>query len=196
MGAEDVRGDGVQPPTYPFRCYGAEGQCASAANSSASEPGQASEGRGFDAPNFSCYTQASSQGQADDLIRDWLDRSALSPWLTGLWLAAFASVVGMFIFLPENSWDLRVSSEAMHYLRMGADPYAASIAHQRAEAALGHRVFIYWYPPISIEFLKVLNMVPALLRAAIFWMVYAVGFGLQLWAGSRFVLATEWRVLR
>ena len=167
--------------------------------------GAASEGRGIDAPEFLLLHSGIFARESDDLIRDWLDRSARSPWLTGLWFAAFASVVGMFIFLPDNSWDLRVSSEAMQYLRMGVDPYAASLARQRAEAALGHdkgeaalghRVFVYLYPPISIEFLKVLNMVPAWLRAAIFWMVYAVGFGLQLWAGSRFALAAEWRVLR
>jgi hypothetical protein len=175
------------------------------ANNSTSEPGRRRRGEGLMLRSFSCYTQASSQGKADDLIRDWLDRNKPSPWLTALWFAAFASVVGMFIFLPENSFDLRVSSEAMHYLRMGVDPYAASIARQKAEAALGHhkgeaalghRVFVYLYPPISIELLKVLNMVPALLRAAIFWMVYAVGFGLQLWAGSRFALAAERRMLR
>ena len=93
----------------------------------------------------------------------------------------------------------------MHCLRMGVDPYAASLARQKAEAtlghdkgeaALGHHVFVYLYPPISIEFLKVLDMVPAWLRAAIFWMVYAVGFGLQLWAGSRVALETERRMLR
>jgi hypothetical protein len=73
----------------------------------------------------------------------------------------------MFIFLPENSFDLRVTSEAMHYLRIGVDPYAVSLAHQKAEAALGHhkgeaalghRVFVYLYPPISIELLKALNI--------------------------------------
>jgi len=110
----------------------------------------------------------------------------------------------MFIVLP-NSFDLRVSSEAMHCLRMGVDLYAASLARQKAEAALGHdkgeaalghRVFVYLYPPISIEFLKVLNMLPAWLRAAIFWMVYALGFGLQLWAGSRFALEAERHMLR
>ncbi len=146
--------------------------------------------------SFACYTQASSQGKADDLIRDWFRRNKPSPWLTALWFAALASVAGMFIFLPENCWDLRVSSEAMHYLRMGLDPYAASIAHQKAEAALGHRVFLYWYPPVSIEFLKLLNLLPALLRAAIFWMIYAMGFGLQLWAGSRFALPAERHMLR
>lgn len=144
------------------------------------------------------------QGKADNLIRDWLDRDKPSPWLTALWLAALASVAGMFIFLP-NSFDLRVSSEAMHSLRVGVDPYAASLARQKAEAALGHRkgeaalghhVFVYLYPPISIEFLKVLNRVPALLRGVIFWMFYALGFGLQLWAGSRFALAVERRMLR
>jgi hypothetical protein len=144
----------------------------------------------------SCYTQASSQGKANDLIRDWLDRNAPSPWLTALWIAAFTSVAGMFVFLPENCWDLRVWNEAMHYLQKGMDPYAASIARQKAEAALGHRVFLYWFPPVSIEFLKLLNLLPALLRAAIFWIVYAVGFGLQLWAGARFALASERRMLR
>src|ERR1019366_597864 len=166
--------------------------------------GAASEGRGIDAPSFACYTQASSQGRADDLIRDWFRRNKPSPWLTALWFAALASVAGMFIFLP-NSFDLRVSSEAMRYVRMGVDPYAVSLERQKAEAALGHdkgqaalghRVFVYLYPPISIEFLKVLNMLPAWLRAAIFWMVYAVGFGLQLWAGSRFALEAERRMLR
>ena len=119
----------------------------------------------------------------------------------------------MFIFLP-NSFDLRPYSEAMHYLRMGVDPYAAILARQKAEdapehdkaeaalghdkgeAAFGHRVFGYLYPPISIEFLKVLNMVPAWLRGAMFWIAYAVGFGLQLWAGSRFALEAERRMLR
>jgi hypothetical protein len=142
-----------------------------------------------------------------------LDRNKPSPWLTALWFAALASVVGMFIFLP-NSFDLRAYSEAMHYLRIGVDPYAAILARQKAEvvlghdkreaalghdkgeAAFGHRVFGYLYPPISIEFLKALNMVPAWLRGAIFWMFYAVGFGLQLWAGSRFALAAERRTLR
>ncbi len=142
---------------------------------------------------------------SDDLIRSWLDRNAPSPGVTVLWCAALVSIAGMFIFLPEKGFDLRVSSEAMQYLRMGVDPYAASLARQKAEAALGHskgeaalghHVFVYLYPPISIEFLKVLNMVPALVRAALYWMVYAVGFGLQLWAGSRFALAAEWRVLR
>jgi hypothetical protein len=154
--------------------------------------------------SFACYTQASSQGKADDLNRDWFRHNKASPWLTALWFAALASMAGMFIFLP-NSFDLRVSSEAMRYVRMGVDPYAAGLAlqkaeaalgHDKGEAALGHRVFLYWYPPISIEFLKVLNMVPAWLRAAIFWMVYAVGFGLQLWAGSRFALPAERQMLR
>jgi hypothetical protein len=134
-----------------------------------------------------------------------LDRNKPSPWLTALWLAAFASVLGMFLFLPENSFDLRVSSEAMHYLRMGVDPYAvslerqkaeAALGHSKGEAALGHHVFVYLYPPISIEILKVLNRVPALLRAAIFWMAYAVGFGLQLWGGSRFAPEAERHMLR
>jgi hypothetical protein len=133
-----------------------------------------------------------------------LDRNKPSPWLTALWLAALASVAGMFIFLP-NSFDLRVSSEAMRYVRMGVDPYAVSLERQKAEAALGydkgqaalgHRVFVYLYPPISIEFLKALNLVPAWLRAAMFWIAYAVGFGLQLWAGSRFALEAERRMLR
>jgi hypothetical protein len=130
------------------------------------------------------------------MIRDWWDRHAPSPWLAALWLAAFAALAGMFVFLPENCFDLRVSSEAMHYLRAGLDPYAASIAHQKAEAALGHRVFSYTYPPVSIEFLNLLNLVPALLRAAIFWTAYAAGLGLQLWAGSRFALPSERRMLR
>ena len=111
----------------------------------------------------------------------------------------------MFLFLPENSFDLRVSSEAMHYVRMGVDPYAvslerqkaeAALGHSKGEAALGHRVFVYLYPPISIEILKVLNMVPAWLRAAIFWMAYAAGFGLQLWGVSRFALPAERHMLR
>ena len=145
------------------------------------------------------------QGKADTLIRDWLDRNKPSPWLTALWFAALASVAGMFIFLPENSFDLRVTSEAMHYLRIGVDPYGVSLArqkaeaalgHQKGEAALGHSVFVYLYPPISIEILKVLNMIPGWLRAALYWMVYAVGFGLQLWAGSRFALAAERHMLR
>jgi len=155
--------------------------------------------------SFPCYTQASSQGKADDLIREWLDRNGFSLWLTALWFAALASVAGMFIFLPENSFDLRVSSEAMHYVRMGVDPYAVSLARQKAEAALGHdkgqaalghHVFVYLYPPVSIEFLKALNMIPAWLRAAMFWIAYALGFGLQLWAGSRFALAAERHMLR
>jgi hypothetical protein len=163
------------------------------------------QGRRIDAPSSTGYTRSSSQGKANNLIRDWVDGNKPSPWLMALWLAAFASVVGMFIFLPENSFDLRVSSEAMHYLRMGVDPYVASLARQKAEAALGHskgeaalghHVFVYLYPPISIEFLKVLNMVPAWPRAAIFWIAYAVGFGLQLWAGSRFAPAAERRMLR
>jgi hypothetical protein len=79
------------------------------------------------------------QGKADTLIRDWLDRNKPSPWLTALWFAALASVAGMFIFLPENSFDLRVTSEAMHYLRIGVDPYGVSLARQKAEAALGHQ---------------------------------------------------------
>jgi hypothetical protein len=166
------------------------------ANNFASEPGRRRRGREIDAPSSSWYTQASSQGKADDLIHDWWDRNAPSPWLTALWFAAFASVAGMFVFLPENCWDLRVLSEAMHYLRTGLDPYAASIAHQKAEAAHGHRVFLFWYPPVSIEFLKVISVVPALLRAVMFWIVYAVGFGLQLWAGSRFALMSERRMLR
>jgi hypothetical protein len=148
---------------------------------------------------------ASSQVKAENLVRDWVDRNKPSPWLAALWCATLVSVVGMFIFLPENSFDLRVTSEAMHYLRMGVDPYAvslerqkaeAALGHSKGEAALGHHVFVYLYPPISIEILKVLNRVPAWLRAAIFWIAYAAGFGLQLWGASRFALPAERHMLR
>ena len=143
--------------------------------------------------------------KAKNLIRDWLDRNKPSPWLAALWCATLASVLGMFIFLPENSFDLRVTSEAMHYLQMGVDPYGvslerqkaeAALGHSKGEAALGHHVFVYLYPPVSIEILKVLNMIPAWLRTAIFWIAYATGFGLQLWAGSRFALPAEQHMLR
>ena len=150
----------------------------------------------MDVASPSCYTQTICAGETDDLIRDWWVRNLPSAWLMALWLAALASLAGMFLLLPENSWDLRVLSEGMHYLRTGLDPYAASIAHQKAEAAHGHRVFLYWYPPFSIEFLKVVNVVPALLREVMFWIVYAVGFALQLWTGSRFALLSERRMLR
>lgn len=102
----------------------------------------------------------------------------------------------MFLFLPENCWDLRVTTEALHYLRLGLDPYAASIAHEQVEAAHGHRVFIYWYPPISILLLRVLNVIPALVRSLMFWAVYVAGFGLQMWGASRYALPGERHKLR
>ena len=111
----------------------------------------------------------------------------------------------MFLFLPDTSFDLRVTSEAMRYVRMGVDPYEVSLAlqkeeaargHDKNEAALGHHVFVYMYPPVSIEFLRALNLIPGPVRAAMFWMAYGVGFWLQLWAGSRFAHAAEYRLLR
>jgi len=106
------------------------------------------------------------------------------------------SVAGMFLFLPENCWDLRVTTEALRYLRLGLDPYAASIAHEQAEAALGHRVFIYWYPPVSILLLRIINIIPAIMRSLMFWAVYVAGLGLQMWGASRYALPSERHKLR
>lgn len=111
-------------------------------------------------------------------------------------MAAILSVGGMFLFLPENCWDLRVTTAALRYLRHGLDPYAASIAHEQAEAALGHRVFIYWYPPISILLLRIVNVIPAFVRSLMFWAIYVAGFGLQMWGASRYALPGERHKLR
>jgi len=102
----------------------------------------------------------------------------------------------MLLFLPENCWDLRVSSEALHYLRQGLDPYSASIAHEKVEAALGYRVFIYWYPPLSIFFLQAINLIPGMLRSLMFWGMYVAGFGLQIWGASQYALPNARRILR
>ncbi len=123
------------------------------------------------------------------VLRNW-------PWCTILWVATICAVVGMFLWLPDRCWDLRVSTEALGYLRQGLDPYQASIAHQKMEEALGHHVFLYWYPPVSIDFLRALNLIPAVLRSLLFWLAYFAGLGLQLWAGAKLVRTSEWKTVR
>lgn len=140
--------------------------------------------------------QASFAQEYESLNRTWFRRNSSQWLLTALWVAALVPVAGMFVFLPDNCWDLRVTTEALRYVRLGLDPYAASIAHEQAEAALGHRVFIYWYPPISILFLRAINVIPELLRSLMFWAAYVAGFGLQLWGASRYALPTERNKLR
>jgi len=75
---------------------------------------------------------------------------------------------------------------------------AGDVSHDFAklEAALGYRVFIYWYPPLSIFFLQAINLIPGMLRSLMFWGMYVAGFGLQIWGASQYALPNARRILR
>lgn len=117
------------------------------------------------------------------------------PWATLLWVGAACSVVGMAIWLPVG-WDLAVYQQAMKDLREGLDPYLAGPARLAGQDVAGTPHYFYLYPPITLKFLQFANLFPSLAGRVLYWLVYAAGFGCQLWAGYQLALPAERRVLK
>lgn len=117
------------------------------------------------------------------------------PWLTLLWIGAAASVIGMAAYLPVG-WDLDVYRQSLRDLRAGLDPYAVGPARAMAkDATAGPHYFFVW-PPITLRLFKLASFMPPLPGLVLYWLIYAAGFGAQLWAGFQLALAPEQRVLR
>jgi len=116
------------------------------------------------------------------------------PWSTLLWIGAACSVVGMAICLPLG-WDLAVVQQAMKDLREGLDPYVAELARLSALGSGRHAYNVYVYPPLTLRFLRLANLIPSVPGHLLCWLVYAAGFGCQLWAGFQLALPSERRIL-
>jgi hypothetical protein len=123
------------------------------------------------------------------------DEISAWPWATLLWMGAACSVVGMAICLPVG-WDLAVYRQAMKDLRDGLDPYLAGPARLAGQDVTGSPHYFYLYPPITLKFLQLANLVPSLAGRVLYWLVYAAGFGCQLWAGYQLALPVERRILK
>jgi hypothetical protein len=52
------------------------------------------------------------------------------------------------------------------------------------------------YPPITLKLVQLANFLPLLAGLVLYWLVYAAGFGCQLWAGYQLALPAERRVLK
>jgi len=117
------------------------------------------------------------------------------PWPALLWIGAGCSIVGMAMVLPV-AWDLAVIQQAMRDLRGGLDPYVAELARLAAIGPRAHDYNVYPYPPVTLIFLRFANLFPTILGRALFWIIYAAGFGAQLWAGFQLALPAERRILR
>ncbi|MGA2002092.1 MAG: hypothetical protein ABSG70_01845 [Terriglobales bacterium] len=117
------------------------------------------------------------------------------PWLTLLWIAAAASVVGMAMVLPVG-WDLDVYRQSVKDLREGLDPYVVGPARAMTKnTATGPHYFFVW-PPIILKLFKLATSIPALPGLVLYWLIYAAGFGAQLWAGFQLASTAEQRALR
>jgi hypothetical protein len=82
-------------------------------------------------------------------------------------------------------WDLHVYENALHALKAGHDPYLDGIAVQRVfHAHLAEHLakqppdptpFTYVYSPLTLLFLRFVNLFPVVLSNTIYWILYGLG---------------------
>jgi hypothetical protein len=116
------------------------------------------------------------------------------------WIAGAIAVAGM-AYTGAVGWDAQIYFRAMQNLRHGEDPYAVGIAAQRAwqsrpvDSPPEHVPFTYVYSPMTLPLLRVLMVLPDRLLAALYGLMVAAGFLLQLWAGFQMAEERERRWL-
>ena len=99
-------------------------------------------------------------------------------------------------------WDAQIYWRAVQNLRHGEDPYrvgiAAQLAFQDRHAAnpAEHAPFTYVYSPMTLPLLRLLTSVPGWVLAALYGLLVAGGFLLQLWAGFQMAEESERKWLR
>ena len=97
-------------------------------------------------------------------------------------------------------WDLSVYKLAMLSLRAGHDPYLACVAARKmyfdhlAAHPWAPRPFGYIYPPITLPLLRMLSTWPELAIGVVYWVMYAAGIAVVLWASSFAIRKDEWTV--
>jgi len=103
-----------------------------------------------------------------------------------VWVAALLSLAGLILsatktepsawLTPGRAWDVDIYYRAMQAVRAGQDPYAAGLARQIAAEANQQHAFTYVYPPLTIRALRVVNLLPVSLAAALYWIIYSAAF--------------------
>jgi hypothetical protein len=113
-----------------------------------------------------------------------------------VWIAALLSLAGLILsatktepfawLTPGRGWDVDIYYRAMQAVRAGQDPYAMGLARQTAAEANGQHAFTYVYPPLTLLALRAVNLFPAWIAAALYWITYGVAFAGILWAATQF----------
>jgi hypothetical protein len=109
-----------------------------------------------------------------------------------VWLAALISLAGLILsatktepsawLTPGRGWDVDIYYRAMQAVRAGQDPYATGLARQIAAEAIGQHAFTYVYPPLTLLALRAVNLLPAWLAGALYWITYGLAFAGIVWA--------------
>lgn len=113
-----------------------------------------------------------------------------------VWVAALISLAGLTLsatktepsawLTPGRGWDVDIYYRAMQAVRAGQDPYAVGLERQSAAEAAGHHAFTYVYPPLTLLALRVVNVLPAWMAAALYWILYGAAFIGIVWAATQF----------
>ena len=117
------------------------------------------------------------------------------PWVGLLWAGAACSVAGMAIFLPVG-WDSALYQQAIKDLHDGLDPYVVGTVCFGTHAVSGGPRQFFLYPPITLKVLQLAGLIPAIPARLLYCLIYAVGFGCQLWAGFKLALPSERHILK
>lgn len=112
-----------------------------------------------------------------------------------VWAAALISLAGLILsatktgpsawLTPGRGWDVDIYYRAMQAVRAGQDPYAVGLARQTAAEATGHHAFTYVYPPLTLIALRAVNLLPAWIAAALYWITYGAAFAGMVWAATQ-----------
>jgi hypothetical protein len=112
-----------------------------------------------------------------------------------VWVAALLSLAGLILcatktepsawLTPGRGWDVDIYYRAMQAVRAGQDPYATGLARQIAAEATGLHTFTYVYPPLTLLSLRVVNLLPVWMAAALYWITYGLAFIGIVWAATQ-----------
>jgi hypothetical protein len=118
-----------------------------------------------------------------------------------VWVAALISLAGLILsatktepsawLTPGRGWDVDIYYRAMQAVRAGQDAYAVGLARQNAAEATGQHAFTYVYPPLTLIALRAVNVLPAWLAAALYWITYGAAFTGIVWAATQFFLPRD-----
>lgn len=117
------------------------------------------------------------------------------------WIAAGITLVLVAVLSDRAGFarDAKIYRRAVEASHAGLSPYVASLALQQhaQQSGIEEDTWAFVYPPVTLPFVHLVGLMPAWLYETLYWLAYASGALVQLWALFQTILGpAERRVAR